>query len=151
MESGSEPPPGLYVGNVVWVYPTDTVKGNNGNSINLPGSITSVAPVILVNLVTNKKLFGANIGINAGFPFIEDRIQINSLAVNSGLAYTDMSVGGMLGWNLKRADVTAGYNLYIPTGSFTQGATDNTGLGMWGNEFTIGSTVYLDQKTLCRK
>ena len=41
-----------------------------------------------------------------------------------------------------------GYNVYIPTGKFTQGATDNTGLGMWANEFTIGSTVYLDQKRL---
>jgi hypothetical protein len=148
LDSGSEPPPGLYVGNVVWVYPTNTVKANNGDNINLLGSITSVAPVILVDLVTNKRLFGGNIGVNTGFPFIEDRIQINSLSVNSGLAYTDMSVGGTLGWNLKRADVTAGYNLYIPTGSFTQGATDNSGLGMWGNEFTIGSTAYLDQKKL---
>jgi hypothetical protein len=148
LQSGTEPPPGLYVGNVLWIYPTDTVKANNGNNINLLGPITSFAPVIVVNLVTNKKLFGGNIDVNAGFPFIENRIQINSLAVNSGLAYTDMSVGGMLGWNLKRADVTAGYNLYIPTGSFTQGATDNSGLGMWGNEFTIGSTVYLDQKKL---
>jgi hypothetical protein len=148
LESGSEPPPGLYVGSVLWIYPTDTVKANNGNNINLLGSITSIAPVILVDFVTNKKLLGGNIGVNAGFPFIENRIQIDSLAVNSGLAFTDMSVGGMLGWNLKRADVTAGYNLYIPTGSFTEGASDNSGLGMWGNEFTFGSTVHLDQNKL---
>jgi hypothetical protein len=49
---------------------------------------------------------------------------------------------------LKRADITAGYNLYMPTGSFSPNANDNTGLGMWGNEFTIGSTVYLDQKRM---
>ena len=148
LESGSQPPPGLYVGNIVWVYPTDTVKDDHGNNISLLASITSIAPVIVVNLATNKKLFGANIGVNGAIPFIENRIQLNSLAANSGLAYTDMSVGGLLGWNLKRADITAGYNLYIPTGSFTQGATDNSGLGMWGNEFTVGSTVYLDQKKL---
>ncbi len=148
LESGSAPPPGLYVGNIVWVYPTDTVKDNNGNNINLLGPITSVAPIILVNLMTNKKLFGANIGVSGAFPFIENRIQLNSLAVNSGLAYTDMSVGGLLGWELKRADITAGYNLYIPTGSYSQGSTDNSGLGMWGNEFTVGSTVHLDEKKL---
>lgn len=148
LQSGTEPPPGLYVGNILWIYPTGTVKDNDGNQINLLAPITSIAPVILVNLVTNKKLFGGNIGVSAGFPFIESRIQLNSLAVNSGLAYTDMSVGGILGWNLKRADITAGYNLYIPTGSFTQGATDNSGLGMWGNELTIGSTVHLDEKKL---
>lgn len=148
LQSGTEAPPGLYVGDILWIYPTSTVKDNNGNNINLLGPITSIAPVILASLVTNKKLFGGNIGVNAAFPFIESRIQINSLAANSELAYTDMSVGGILGWNLKRADITAGYNLYIPTGSFTQGSNSNSGLGMWGNEFTVGSTVYLDQKKL---
>ena len=63
-------------------------------------------------------------------------------------AYTDMFLGASLGWSLKRADIIAGYNLYIPTGRFSSGGTDNTGLGMWGNEFTIGTTVYLDQKKL---
>jgi hypothetical protein len=29
---------------------------------------------------------------------------------------------------------------------FSANANDNTGLGMWGNEFTLGSTVYPDQK-----
>jgi hypothetical protein len=57
-----------------------------------------------------------------------------------------MFISASFGWHLKRADITAGYNLYIPTGRFSQGGTDNTGLGIWGNEFTIGGTVYLDQK-----
>jgi hypothetical protein len=26
LQSGTQAPPGLYVGNVVWVYPTDTIK-----------------------------------------------------------------------------------------------------------------------------
>jgi hypothetical protein len=148
LESGSQAPPGLYVGSAAWVYPTDTIKDNHGNSITLPGSLTSTAEVILVSLVTNYKLFGANIGASAGFPFIKNRIQSDSLDVNTGFAYTDMSLGASLGWHLKRADITAGYNLYIPTGTFSQGGSDNTGLGMWGNELTIGTTVYLDQKKL---
>jgi len=97
LDSGSQPPPGLYVGNLIWVHRTGTVNDDNGNNINLLGSITSVAPVIVANLVTNKKLFGANIGVSGGFPFIENRIQLNSLATNSGLAYTDMFAGGLLG------------------------------------------------------
>ena len=146
LESGTQAPPGLYVGNVVWVYPTSTIKDNSGHEINLPGSLTSTAAIVLVNVVTNYKLFGANVGGSVAFPFIKNRIQLNSLDVNTGFAYTDMFVGATLGWHLKRADITAGYNLYIPTGRFSQGGTDNTGLGIWGNEFTIGSTVYLDQK-----
>jgi hypothetical protein len=146
LQSGSQAPPGLYIGDVVWVYPTSTVKDDAGNAINLPGSLTSTADIILVNLVSNYKVFGANIGGSAAFPFIQNRIQTDSLDVSTGFAYTDMFVGAALGWTLKRADITAGYNLYIPTGRFSATGTDNTGLGMWGNEFTIGSTVYLDQK-----
>jgi hypothetical protein len=71
---------------------------------------------------------------------------LNSLNVNTGFGCTDMFIGASLGWHLKLADITAGYNLYIPTGRFSQGGTNNTGLGIWGNEFTIGSTIYLDQK-----
>jgi hypothetical protein len=148
LQSGTQAPPGLYLGNVVWVYPTSTIKDNTGHAVHLPGSLTSAAEIILVSVVTNYKLLGANIGGSAGFPFIKNRIELNSLDVSTSLAYTDMFIGASLGWSLKRADIMAGYNLYIPTGRFSQGGTNNTGLGQWGNEFTIGSTVYLDQKKL---
>jgi hypothetical protein len=148
LENGTQPPPGLYLGSLAWVYPTDTIKDNNGNSVTLPGSLTSTAEIILVNVVTNYKIFGGNIGASAGFPFIKNRIQSNSLDISTSFAYTDMFIGANLCWHLKRADVMAGYNLYIPTGNFTQGGNNNTGLGMWANELTIGSTVYLDQKKL---
>jgi hypothetical protein len=146
LQSGSQAPPGLYVGNVIWFYHTSTVKDNSGNAINLPGSLNSTAEIVLVSVVTNYKLFGANVGGSAGFPFIKNRIQLNSLDVTTGLAYTDMFIGASLGWHPKRADITAGYNLYIPTGKFSQGGSDNTGLGIWGNEMTIGTTIYLGQK-----
>jgi hypothetical protein len=146
LESGSQAPPGLYVGDLVYVYPTDTIKDNNGRNFTLPGSLTSTADILLVNLVTNYKLFGAKVGGSVGFPFIKNRIQFTSFDVHTAFAYTDTFAGVTLGWNLKRADITAGYNLYMPTGKFEPNATDNTGLGIWGNEFTLGSTVYLDQK-----
>ena len=148
LESGTQAPPGLYVGNLVYVYPTSTVKDSNGNSVHLPGSITATADAILVSVVTNYKFLGANFGASIAFPWMEDLLQANSLNINSGFAYTDMFGGLSLGWHLKRADITAGYNLYIPTGNFSPTASNNTGLGMWGNEFTLGSTVYLDQRRL---
>jgi hypothetical protein len=148
LSNGTQAPPGLYLGSLAWVYLTDTIKDNSGNSVALPGSLTSTAEIILVSVVTPYKIFGANVGASAGFPFIKNRIQLNSLNVNTGFAFTDMFLGATLGWHFKRADVMAGYNLYIPSGRFSAGGNDNTGLGIWGNEFTIGSTVYLDQKRL---
>jgi hypothetical protein len=146
LNSGTQAPPGLYAGNLVWIYPTDTVKDNDGNNISLPGSLTSTVDVILLSGVADYKFLGANVGGAAAIPFIKNRLQTESLDVNTGLAFTDMFISGQLGWHFKRADVTAGYNLYMPTGRYSSGGKDNTGLGMWGNELTIGSTAYLDSK-----
>jgi len=33
----------------------------------------------------------------------------------------------------------------VPTGRYTDGADDNTGLGMWGHELAVGTTVYLNK------
>src|ERR1700756_142494 len=50
LESGTQAPPGVYVGNLVYVYPTDTLKGDNGNSVHLPGGLTSTADAVLMNV-----------------------------------------------------------------------------------------------------
>jgi hypothetical protein len=71
LQSGTQAPPGLYLGNVVWVYPTSTIKDHSRRAVTLLGSLTSTAEIILVSVVTNYKIFGANIGGSAGFPFIK--------------------------------------------------------------------------------
>src|SRR6516164_10119777 len=87
LQSGTQAPPGFYVGNVVWVYPTDTVKDNNGNTVGQQrAQLTSTADVILIELVTNYKILGANIGGDVAIPFIKNRIQLNSLDVSSDFA-----------------------------------------------------------------
>lgn len=147
VDAGTQAPSGLYAGNMVWVYPTSTLKNDSGDKVNSTGNLTSTADVILVNMVTNLKILGANYGVSAGIPFIKNRIQFNSLDVSSNMAFTDtFFTPASLGWHLKRADVTAAYNLYAPTGTFSPNARNNTGLGMWGNEFSLGGTVYLDSK-----
>jgi hypothetical protein len=147
LESGTQAPPGIYVGDLVWVYPTSTIKNNDGNNVNGSGSLTSSLDVILGSVVTNYKILGANVGVQIALPFIKNEIQLNSLDVNSSFAFSDMIISPLiLGWHLKRADVQAGYNLYLPTGKFSSTGVGNTGLGMYGNELTLGTTVHLDQK-----
>jgi hypothetical protein len=93
MKSGTQAPPGLYVGNVVFVYPTDAIKDNRGNDITLPGQLTTTANIILVNIVGNQKLLGGNIGASVAFPWIKNRLQANSFDVDTGFGYTDMFAG----------------------------------------------------------
>ena len=147
LQSGTQAPPGLYVGNLLWVYPTSTLKDNKGNQINQRGSLTSTLDGIVLSGVTNWKFLGANYGAAAVIPFISNRIQLNSLDVSSGFAFTDTIVTPVqLGWHRQHADLIAQYNLYIPTGTFSAGGSSNSGLGMYGNEFAAGSTLYLDDE-----
>jgi hypothetical protein len=82
------------------------------------------------------------------FPaFANNRIQGTEIDANPGGGLTDSAVTPIsLGWHFKRADATAAYNIFVPTGRYTDGASDNTGFGMWGHELAVGTTVYLDGK-----
>jgi hypothetical protein len=44
------------------------------------------------------------------------------------------------------ADFTFGYALYLPTGKYELGGSDNAGLGILTNEFSAGTTIYFDQE-----
>jgi hypothetical protein len=65
----------------------------------------------------------------------------------SGLGYSDTYLQPLqLGWHKKRYDALVGYGLFIPTGNFTPGGSNNHGLGMWSHEVSAGATIYLDEK-----
>ena len=49
-----------------------------------------------------------------------------------------------LGWHLEQADFMVSYGLYLPTGKYSFGGDDNTGLGMWTHEFGAGTTIFFD-------
>jgi hypothetical protein len=67
---------------------------------------------------------------------------------NPGAGFGDIYIQPVnLGWHTAHADVIAGFAIYVPTGRYTANNTngDNTGLGMWGFEPSIGTTVHLNE------
>lgn len=98
LQSGTTAPPGVYVGNVVWIYPTDTIKDANGNTVNPQHNLhlPSTAEMVLVELVTNYRFLGANVGLQAAVPWIKNKIQFNSLESISSFAFSDMFVSPIL-------------------------------------------------------
>ena len=94
-----------------------------------------------------RRILGGNYGFQVMFPWgANNRIQGTEIDANPGAGLTDSAVVPInLGWHSKRADSQFSYTIYIPTGRYSDGADDNTGLGMWGNEFGFGSTVYLNE------
>jgi hypothetical protein len=148
LKGGSPAPPHTYViAPLFYLYETDTVRTRNGDRLPIDAQITSVALAGGINHVTGRKLFGGYYGFQVLFPvWINNRIQGTEIDSNPGGGLTDSALVPIsLGWNFKRADALALYTIYLPTGRYTDGASDNTGLGMWGQELMFGTTVYLNE------
>jgi hypothetical protein len=147
LKSGTQPPPNLYlIAPVFYVYHTDKVRDRNGDRLPIDASITSVAYGAGFTVVTTRKIAGANYGFQLLFPLgANNRLQATEIDVNPGGGLTDSLFSPInLGWHFGRADAIAAYNIFVPTGRYADGASDNTGFGMWGHEVLVGTTVYLD-------
>lgn len=144
-KSGTQAPTGIYVGAPLSWYTTDTLKNREGERVEAKGDFTLFLGGPLVNVVTPKKLFGAHYGFMAVLPIGNARVELPRFEDDPEAGISDMYLQPLnLGWHTPRADVLAGYGLFIPTGRYEAGATDNTGLGMWGHEVFAGTTVFLD-------
>jgi hypothetical protein len=124
------------------VYPTDTIVDEDGEQVNSgEGGLTSSLNGLVLSWVTLYRLAGATVGGTVIFPVIRNRIDTNILDIDTGLGYTDMILQPInLGWKRGATDLLAAYSLYLPTGKFEHGGTENTGLGMVGQEVAFGFT-----------
>jgi len=145
LKSGSQAPPGMYIGDLFYYYRTGEVRFANGASLSGPG-LNIFANVFLFNYVTKKKLLGGRYGFMVAPAILSSKLALPRLNIGEqtwGLA--DLYIQPIqLGWTLKHADAFAGYAFYAPVGRFTAGADNNTGLGMWSNELSGGTTVFFD-------
>lgn len=146
--NGSQPPPSITVFLPVFFYTTDTINDADGNAFGAHPRVNTsfIGPGLA--WVTNVKVLGANLGGSAApVAFFKSRIEGPSLDVPSTFGFTDIYVSPVqLGWNKRRADFKASYGVFIPTGKWEQGGSDNTGLGQWSHLFQAGTTLRLDDK-----
>jgi hypothetical protein len=148
LKAGSQPPPHIYViAPVLYWYNTDDVRDRNGEKLPIDADITTQAFGAGFNWVTKKKILGANYGMEVLFPLgMNNRIQGTEIEANPGAGLTDTLIEPLqLGWHFARADAIASYAIFVPTGRYTDGAANNTGLGMWAQEMSFGTTVYLNE------
>jgi hypothetical protein len=148
LKSGSQAPPGVYfIAPLFYVYKADEVKDHDGVPLPGGGDLTTQLYGGGVSVVTKKKLFGGAYGFQVVFPVgANNRIQGTEIDANPGTGLSDSMITPItLGWHVTRADATVGYTIFVPTGRYTDGANNNTGLGMWGHELAVGTTVYLSE------
>ena len=154
MQSGSQPAPGFYAALFYYRYETDTIKDVDGNIVRLaPNQPSSIAidagAAPLLWYVSKSKFLGATYGALAVLPIANASLEAPAFqlesTVDTGLA--DLLIRPIdLGWHTPRADVSAGLQLYIPTGRYEPGGDDNLGKGMWTYEPFVGTTVFFDEK-----
>ena len=146
LKSGSQPPAGIFVTELVYFYDAHETVDKDGKRSTRVG-INQVISGTALTYVSKKKFLGANYSATVVFPLLNVAIETPQIASTTGVGYSDMYVQPLqLGWHKKRYDALVGYGLFMPTGKFTAGATDNHGLGMWSHELSAGATIYLDKK-----
>jgi hypothetical protein len=146
LQGGSQPPPGVYLTGLLYVYDTHTIVDQNGIHRQRVGLDQWFAGVDLM-FVAKKKVLGGNYSAQVVLPITNVAVDTPFKNNVTGVGYSDTYVQPInLGWHQKRHDTVAWYGLYIPTGRFTDGAENNSGLGMWSHEFGAGTTVFLNEK-----
>jgi len=150
VKSGSQAPPGIYAGYLLYNYDTSKIVRNNGSELKLTnGAISAWAHIPIFSVVTPKKLLGANYGALIIPSIANLAIEAPRVGLQSGSGYGagDLYMQPVnLGWQTKHADVLAWYGFFAPTGEYAPGGQFNLGKGMWAHELALGSTVYLNAK-----
>ena len=152
VQAGSQPAPRFYAALFYLRYDTDTIKDADGNTVRLapdaPASSDLTAAAPLLWYVSKAKVLGANYGVMAVLPWANASLEAPAFGLTDtiGTSFADILVRPLdLGWHAKRADVSAGFQFYAPTGRYELGASDNIGKGMWTYEPFIGTTLYFDE------
>jgi len=152
VQAGSQPVPGFY--NVIFYYrySTDTITDVDGNSIQPLGSPPSTVAMAIADyfyFISKSTIAGAHYGALVALPWANGTLEAPAftLSEDTGTRFGDIMIRPFeLGWHAKRADVTTGIDLYLPTGRYEPGGSDNVGKGMVTFESYVGTTLFFDQK-----
>ncbi|MBL0736098.1 transporter [Flavobacterium sp. GN10] len=129
-----------------YIYAASSLRDSDGDKVGDP-NLTMFITGVGANYVSDFKILGANYGASILLAGASNTIQGGYVDSKSDFAFTDMYVQPVqLGWHNKRADFVFSYQMYLPTGKFEAGGSNNSGLGMFMNEFSAGTTVYFNDK-----
>lgn len=150
LQSGTQvPPPGGFLLTPLYSrYHSDKLVDSDGNDLNLTGHSKDITVNALGTFgwwVSKYKILGANWGMLATIYATDNSLEFADFEFSTSFGLGDIYLQPInLGWHLKQADFMVTYGIYFPTGKYSFGADDNTGLGMWTHEFGAGTTIFFD-------
>lgn len=129
-----------------YIYTASSLRNADGDKVGNP-DFTMFLTGVGASYVSDFKILGANYGATILLAGASNTIQGSYIDSKSDFAFTDMYVQPLqLGWHHKRADFVFSYQMYIPTGKYELGGSNNSGLGMFMNEFSGGTTLFFNDK-----
>jgi len=146
LNSGVLPAPGFTYADMNVNYDSSTLNDAAGKATPVIGSYNVWAIENIVYYVPNFKFAGGNLGVMIAFPTLANGdLGIPTFGVDGGgMGLADTWLQPLtIGWHLKRADIQVADAVWLTTGRFMAGASNNVGYGYTGNHFTTGSTLYL--------
>lgn len=149
VKNGSVPPPGRWFVNYNCFYAADTTKDDSGNTVAVPSSdIFVYANVSQIAWMTEKKILGADYGVDIFFPFAYTDLKVDA----AGMTVLDEDTFGLgdifidpliLAWHARRWDAFVAAGAYIPTGDHDDATSP--GKGYWTFMEQVGGTYYFDE------
>jgi hypothetical protein len=144
IESGTQAPPGTWMGVLYNYYRARIVRDNTGTRFPISTTISNAA--LLGEYSSTETILGGRWAARIIVPWASRAFGLPQIAITDGrLGFSDLYIQPLqLGWQVGPLDFLFGQGVFAPTGRFTEGADNNTGLGMWSYETTAGSTLYAD-------
>jgi hypothetical protein len=151
IKAASLPPPGVYGRLYTVYYGADSMNDANGHDMNVGLDLNVVALVPRCIWITPMTILGASYGCDVIAPILHTDLSIDAMSLkdkHTGLG--DICVEPLiLSWHLPRADASAAFGVYCPTGNFEPTEPASPGMGFWTYMFTLGGTCYLDADRTC--
>lgn len=145
---GTQAPPSVSVFVPVYGYNASRFVDSDGSNTSSPHVGTYLLG-LGGSYVSSFKIFGAHYGATLLLALMSDQVEGTTVHSDNGMSFSDMYVQPLqLGWHFSRVDLTFGYALYIPTGKYEYEGDSNSGLGMWTNEFSLGTTWHIGKKRM---
>ncbi len=146
--AGALPPPGNYFINYLTYYTATKFKGSNGNDLTAKFDLDALANVFRLIHVTKYNILGANWAVHAFLPLVYQDVDTTMRGRLEGevrWGIGDIIVDPIiLGWHWKNFHITAGLDIYIPSGSYNKDHLANAGRNYWTLEPVFGVTYLSD-------
>jgi hypothetical protein len=149
LDAGSQPDPGIYVGNRFFYSQADQLRDRHGHDIPIKGLQLDAYADVVGASGTYKFDAGPYVTAALAVPYAKVTTKADVPAINvDRYGLGDIFVEPlMVGWRLPRADAVASYSFYAPTGQINR---QGLGRPQWAQQFSAGGTVFFDDQRALR-